>query len=312
MPTKLVPDRPDLGQYKKQAKDLVKACSASVLDALNRIRLHHPRFRDLADAEILRASVKLADAQFTVAREHGFETWSQFSKHVDSLCSDALSQRIPADGVELAADISDCEGTAGLILFAHASGSGRYNARHRYIVQEFRRNGLCTVHADLMTEDEELADGADELRLDVRRLGVRMAAITDWIGRQPKLQKLRVGYLGSGISVAAAMFAAAQRRSRVQAVVSASGRPDLSGPWMWNVQAPVLFVVGSKDIVTLGFTSSFVAPLPNVADRTLAVIEGAHQLFEEETALQRTTSLARDWFRRYLGGQAQGGMRHES
>jgi hypothetical protein len=58
--TKQLPARPSLEQYKKQAKDLVK----------NR------RSGDPSSA------FSLADAQFAIAREHGFESWSKFAKHV--------------------------------------------------------------------------------------------------------------------------------------------------------------------------------------------------------------------------------------
>ena len=43
MPTRDLPDRPNLSQYKKQAKELVKACVAGDAEALRRVRELHPR-----------------------------------------------------------------------------------------------------------------------------------------------------------------------------------------------------------------------------------------------------------------------------
>ena len=57
MPTRNLPDRPNLSQYKKQAKALVKACAAGDADALQRVRELHPRAP---------AKVTLADAQFVM------------------------------------------------------------------------------------------------------------------------------------------------------------------------------------------------------------------------------------------------------
>jgi putative phosphoribosyl transferase len=305
MPGRVLPARPQLDQYKKQAKDLVKACTASVPEALERIRLHHPRFRGLADRDVHRDSFKLADAQLVIAREHAFETWPRFSSHVDSLTPRSLNHRIAFDKIELSASVTGREGAAGVVLFAHASGSGRFHPANRYIAHELQRASLCTIQADLLTEDEELAESeAGELRFDLRLLGKRIAAVRDWIGRQPHLRSLPVGYMGSETGAAAALFAASERPSLVQAIVSGGGRPDLAGPpiwpWTWNVHAPVLFIVGGKDTVALGFTTPFVTPLPSIADRTLAVVDGARHLFGEHAALTKTASLARNWFRGYL------------
>lgn len=85
MNAKELPRRPSLEQYKKQAKDLVKAYKSGDPEAIQRIKKHHPRFGKLPDAELRGAKFALADAQFTIAREHGFESWSKFAKHIEAL-----------------------------------------------------------------------------------------------------------------------------------------------------------------------------------------------------------------------------------
>ena len=62
MPARDLPVRPNLEQYKKQAKDLLKRWKS-------------------ADPKTTR---KLADAQFAIAREHGFETWKAFIDRIAS------------------------------------------------------------------------------------------------------------------------------------------------------------------------------------------------------------------------------------
>ena len=85
--------RPSLEQYKKQAKELVKAFRAeqsftsSYSQAIQRVRKHHPRFADLPDEQIASTRFALADAQFVIAIEHGFESWPKFAKHVESLAN---------------------------------------------------------------------------------------------------------------------------------------------------------------------------------------------------------------------------------
>ena len=96
MEAKPLPARPSLEQYKKQAKELVKAFrversrkpgGSEVVpsETLQRVIKHHPRFANLPDDQIASTRFGLADAQFVIAIEHGFESWPKFAKHVEAL-----------------------------------------------------------------------------------------------------------------------------------------------------------------------------------------------------------------------------------
>ena len=80
-----IPARPNIEQYKKQAKDLVRDCGLGVADAVGRVRRHHPRFHNLPVADFRGAEVSLTDAQLVIAREHGFESWPKFAKHIETV-----------------------------------------------------------------------------------------------------------------------------------------------------------------------------------------------------------------------------------
>ncbi|MEO6993967.1 MAG: ankyrin repeat domain-containing protein [Lacunisphaera sp.] len=69
---KSLPPRPDLGQLKKQAKDL-----------LNDIRANRPEAVARVSANEI-AQFALADAQRTVAREYGFASWARLKLHVET------------------------------------------------------------------------------------------------------------------------------------------------------------------------------------------------------------------------------------
>lgn len=75
--------RPNLEQYKKQAKDLLKAFRSKDSEAVERTRKHHPRLAK--SGEPGSAKFALADSQLVIAREHGFESWPKFAKHVEAL-----------------------------------------------------------------------------------------------------------------------------------------------------------------------------------------------------------------------------------
>ncbi len=82
-PAKPLPARPNLEQYRKQAKELVRACRLRTPEALARVQRHHPRFGNLSQDDV--QSVTLTDAQLVVAREHGFESWPKFAAHITTL-----------------------------------------------------------------------------------------------------------------------------------------------------------------------------------------------------------------------------------
>ncbi len=80
-----LPVHPHLDYYKKLAKDLVKACGDPVS-----LREWATRFApDRVERWVgqLRSATisKLADAQFLIARAHGFASWPKFAKHVAEL-----------------------------------------------------------------------------------------------------------------------------------------------------------------------------------------------------------------------------------
>jgi len=80
--SRTLPPRPSLEQLRKQAKDLLKAHKAGSPDACQALRLLR-RFKHAGDADILSASVRLADCQFALAMEYGFSDWRQLRDHVD-------------------------------------------------------------------------------------------------------------------------------------------------------------------------------------------------------------------------------------
>jgi Ankyrin repeats (3 copies) len=89
-----------LEQYKRQATDLVKAYRSSDLEATYYVRQLHPRLRgragtndrnDVTDAEIRKAGVTLADAQWVVARWYRFENWPTLAEFVEAVAQDGSS-----------------------------------------------------------------------------------------------------------------------------------------------------------------------------------------------------------------------------
>src|SRR5580700_7672618 len=82
MPVRRIPSDPNLDHLKYQAKDLLQEHAAGDPAAAQRIREFHPRFHRAPDAEIFAAHLKLSDAQLTIAREAGFQSWPRLKRHI--------------------------------------------------------------------------------------------------------------------------------------------------------------------------------------------------------------------------------------
>jgi len=203
--------------------------------------------------------------------------------------------------IGLAADISLPDRATGLVLFAHGSGSSRHSPRNRLVADILNRGSIGTILTDLLTEEEEATDiQTAELRFDIPLLGRRLVGVTDWIGQQPVLKKLGLGYFGASTGAAAALVAAAERPKGLLAVVSRGGRPDLARTALKRVLAPTLFVVGGLDTVVLNLNYEAMSQLPTQTEHKLEVVPEASHLFEEAGALDRVAALARNWFRDHL------------
>ena len=100
MPARQLPDRPNLEQYKKQAKELLREWHSGGSAAVARFREHHPRLINVAEPDSLGTTLTLADAQLVLAREHGFESWPKFAQH---LAAATTTEEPPADRVWQAA-----------------------------------------------------------------------------------------------------------------------------------------------------------------------------------------------------------------
>jgi len=127
MNAKELPARPSLEQYKKQAKDLVKAFKSSDPDAIQRVKKLHPHPEKIL-GRVLRARFPLADAQLILAHEHGYESWPKFAKHLETLTSaravtasdDPRAEFIEAACVPISDHNSGSLERAEAILAAHA------------------------------------------------------------------------------------------------------------------------------------------------------------------------------------------------
>lgn len=206
---------------------------------------------------------------------------------------------IPAGAVALPGTLHMPESAAGVVVFAHGSGSGRFSPRNRFVASALNDAGLGTLLFDLLTADESAVDEhTATLRFDIRLLADRLTGAIDWLVRQPGLARMKLGLFGASTGAAGALVAAAERPSLVGAVVSRGGRPDLAGDVLPRVEAPTLLIVGGEDTAVIELNRLAAAQLR--VDHRLQIIPGASHLFPEPGALEQVADLARTWFNSYF------------
>lgn len=199
-----------------------------------------------------------------------------------------------AHAVTLPGNLCVPHDATGIVIFAHGSGSSRLSPRNRAVAESLQRAGFATVLFDLLTE----AESHDRRNVfDIPALGTRLAAARQWIGAQPELTGLPVGYFGASTGAAAALVAAAGDRS-IRAVVSRGGRPDLATSALPHVTAPTLLIVGGMDDLVLGLNRQAMGAMR--CDTSLEIVAGATHLFEEPGALEQVAELAGGWFSQHL------------
>ncbi|WP_433531088.1 dienelactone hydrolase family protein [Micromonospora sp. CA-263727] len=209
---------------------------------------------------------------------------------------------IPAGDAQLPADLLVPAEPAGVVLFAHGSGSSRHSPRNVAVAHALNGGGLATVLVDLLTPEEDEADAVTaELRFDIGLLADRLAAIVDWLAAERPVGGAAIGLFGASTGAAAALVAAAQRPELVHAVVSRGGRPDLAGAALGQVSAPTLLLVGDLDEQVIVLNQQALGQLTAPAE--LRLILGATHLFEEPGTLEQVAEAAAGWFHDHLHPQ---------
>ena len=194
-----LPTRPSLEQYRKLAKDLVKACTAGAPRAIGEwadrwigslLAASNQRSRDRAANQVEEFAIHamtagkrtcvLADAQVVLARAHGFESWQKFSAHLDALThagapyeaaaqaivdgDEETLQRLLRERPELIRARSEREHNATLLHYVSANGVEGYRQKTPKNIVRITEI-LLNAGAEVDAEAEVYGGGATALGL---------------------------------------------------------------------------------------------------------------------------------------------------
>jgi putative phosphoribosyl transferase len=189
---------------------------------------------------------------------------------------------------------------SALVVFAHGSGSSRFSPRNMAVANALNARGIATLLFDLLTPDEE-ENRANVF--DIPLLAERLIGVVHWIDSEPELARLPLGLFGASTGAAAALVAAARLGSRIGAVVSRGGRPDLADAALGDVTAPTLLIVGGLDYGVIELNEKAFARL--TAPKLLEIVPGATHLFPEPGRLELVITHAARWFKLHLNASAR-------
>jgi dienelactone hydrolase len=202
---------------------------------------------------------------------------------------------VPTGAVTLQAELTVPARPAGVVLFAHGSGSSRKSPRNQFVADELVAGGFASLLLDLFTPEEEEEDTiSGRMRFDVALMANRLIGATKWIEQEEATLHLPVAYFGASTGAAAALLAATVVPEIVFAIVSRGGRPDLAGDSLELVRAPTLLIVGGDDTAVIGLNHEALAALR--VEKKLEIVPGATHLFEEPGTLAHVAHLAKRWF----------------
>lgn len=229
----------------------------------------------------------------------------------DRLNPDEIARQviIPAGSVALDGELIVPSNAAGLVIFAHGSGSSRHSPRNQFIARQLRAAGLGTLLFDMLTPSEESTETVGQhLRFNMGLLTQRLVSAAHWLAGEDEARHQRLGFFGSNTGGGAALVAAADLGEEISAVVVRGGRVDLAGGALRRVKCPTLLIVGEYDEPVREFNEETCELL--MCEKELAIVPGATHLFAEPGALEQVGRLAAGWFETHLRGYSGSRIRH--
>jgi ankyrin repeat protein len=183
----------NLEQQKKHAREFLRAVRAGSGDALGRLRRQHLRWATVDDATVQR-ELALHDAQFVIAREQGFASWTKLKAYAEPAPNARHTRLFVADMQWIA------ERAAGLLQIWQSSGPAALEQIREWHPrfdgwsdEEIRQAPFTEADARLVYAREHGFDSWDELTRRVERL----ASAADAEAAEPFLTAFKVLQTGN-------------------------------------------------------------------------------------------------------------------
>lgn len=202
---------------------------------------------------------------------------------------------ITSDHTILGGNLVIPEDSHALIIFVDDHGRGQRDDRNLHIASVLQKEGFATLLVDLLTSDE-VANQPHSL--DINHLADRIMDIRKWADQNPQTEHLNVGIFGFNTGASAAIIAASRFDSKMNAIVSLGGRPDLALEALKKIDIPILLIATHKDNSNVIFNEKALSDIGK--ESRLEVLQDAEKGFHEPVILEKITSLTKEWFVRHI------------
>lgn len=202
---------------------------------------------------------------------------------------------ISIEDINLKGRLRIAKNQKGLVIFSHGSGSSRMSSRNNYVADLLLKEGFSSLLFDLLTETE---DQIYENRFNINLLAERLVAVTQWISKQKDMENVPIGFFGASTGAASALMATPFLGTKIKAIVSRGGRPDLALPILDKIKSPTLLIIGGNDGAVIDLNRKAYVKLTGI--KKIEIIEGATHLFSEPGKLEAVAKLTSNWFTKYL------------
>jgi dienelactone hydrolase len=215
---------------------------------------------------------------------------------------EAATFRIPAGHAWVDGDLLIPDTPKGLVIFANGSGATRHHPREQAMAETMNDAGYGSLLLDLLTPHEGAMDETTgESGFGIPALAERLTQVTEWLAWNRDTSSMKLAFIGAGAAAsAAALIAAADLPTLVQAVVCQGGRPDHSGRALSRVKAPTLLIVGGLDDTVADFNRAALEEM--TCEKSMEIIHGSDNHFEHPGETEEAMRLTRLWFDRTLAG----------
>lgn len=206
--------------------------------------------------------------------------------------------QLPVPTAQLEASVFAPGSPRGSVIIVRVATTPAQAAMDAFLAGSLAQVGFTSIVADLLAPREAESPAAlADLRTDVDFLGRRLRAVVHWVADSVTAPAPAVGLVATGLTAAAAMFAAAANPERVRSLVCRTPRLDAARFALRHVHARTLLQVGEHDPL-FGRCTAALGDLPPLS--CLDVIDGAGDDLDQPAHSERLTQRAAGWLAQSL------------
>jgi putative phosphoribosyl transferase len=197
--------------------------------------------------------------------------------------------------VHVKGELSIPDNSKGLVIFALDDGGAQIRGELSQIIKQHYDYGFTTLVFDL--EGGPPDEVKDSLSVP-ERLTEKLIGVTKWCFEKPELKRQKIGFWGFGLGSVVALSTAAYWGTKIKAVVSVDGRPDLAMAELDLIEAPILLAVtgDTKEAVD----SNRKAYIKIGSTKKMELLSKSKKMCDESGVWDRVFTLSAAWFDRFL------------